>query len=157
MLDWRPRGRGFEPHQRHYVVSLSKNINPSLVLVHPRKTRPLMTESLLIGCKESNQINKTNMAMYPLEPLYRVYAPNRATMFHRATQSNIASVFNCVAVGLRVLYSQCIPLSFMITEIPIYHNMTSRLEVMSCNKIDKLLVIYSFSGNVMTSITTLRT
>ena len=38
--------------------SLSKNINPSLVLVHPRKTRPFITERLLMGRKESNQTNK---------------------------------------------------------------------------------------------------
>ena len=55
VLDSRPRGRGFE---RHYVVSLSKNINPSLVLVQPRKTRPFITERLLMGRKESNQTNK---------------------------------------------------------------------------------------------------
>ena len=48
------KGRGFEPHRRHCVVSLSKNINPSLVLVQPRKTRPLVTERLLMGCKELN-------------------------------------------------------------------------------------------------------
>ena len=41
VLDSRPKGRGFEPHGRHCVVSLSKNINPSLVLVQPRKTVPL--------------------------------------------------------------------------------------------------------------------
>ena len=41
VLDSRPKGHGFEPHRRHCVVSLSKNINPSLVLVQPRKTRPL--------------------------------------------------------------------------------------------------------------------
>ena len=35
VLDSRPRGRGFEPHRRHCVVSSSKNINPSLVLVLP--------------------------------------------------------------------------------------------------------------------------
>ena len=29
VLDSRPRSRGFEPHQRHCVVSMSKNINPS--------------------------------------------------------------------------------------------------------------------------------
>ena len=57
VLDSRPRGRGFEPHWRHCVVSLSKNINPSLVLVHPRKTA-LLTERLLMGRKESNQTNK---------------------------------------------------------------------------------------------------
>ena len=40
------------------LVSLSKNINPSLVLVQPRKTRPFITERLLMGRKESNQTNK---------------------------------------------------------------------------------------------------
>ena len=59
VLDSRPKGRGFEPHRRHCVVSLSKNINPSLVLVQPRKTRPFITERLLMGRKESNQ-TKTN-------------------------------------------------------------------------------------------------
>ena len=58
VLDSRPRGRGFEPHRRHCVVSMSKNINPSLVLVQPRKTRPFITERLLMGRKESNQTNK---------------------------------------------------------------------------------------------------
>ena len=60
VLDLRPKGRGFQPHRRHCVVSLSKNINPSLVLVQPRKTRPFITERLLMGRKESNQTNKTN-------------------------------------------------------------------------------------------------
>ena len=55
VLDSRPRGCRLEPHQRHCVVSLSKNINPSLVLVQPRKTRPFITERLLMGRKESNQ------------------------------------------------------------------------------------------------------
>ena len=55
VLGSRPRGRGFEPHRRHWVVSLSKNINPSLVLVLPRKTCPFITERLLMGRKESNQ------------------------------------------------------------------------------------------------------
>ena len=58
VLDSRPKGRGFEPHRRHCVVSLSKNINPSLVLVQPRKTHPFITERLLMGRKESKQTNK---------------------------------------------------------------------------------------------------
>ena len=58
VLDSRPQGRGFEPYRRHCVVSLSKNINPSLVLVQPRNTRPYITERLLMGRKESNQTNK---------------------------------------------------------------------------------------------------
>ena len=55
VLDLRLKGSRFKPHWRHWVVSLSKNINPSLVLVQPRKTRPFITERLLMGRKESNQ------------------------------------------------------------------------------------------------------
>ena len=54
----RPRAPGFESHGPHFVVSFTKNINPSLVLVQPRKTRPYITEKLLMGHKESNQTNK---------------------------------------------------------------------------------------------------
>ena len=66
VLDSRPKGRGFEPHRRHCVVSLSKNINPSLVRVQPRKTRPFITERLLMGRKESNK--QTNHPFSLLEP-----------------------------------------------------------------------------------------
>ena len=52
VLDPRPRGRGFEPHQRHCIVSLSKKHYPSLVLP---KTRPCLFERLLIGRKDSNK------------------------------------------------------------------------------------------------------
>ena len=54
MLDLRPRGRRFEHHRHPWA----KHINPSLVLVQPRKTRPYITERLLMGRKESNQTNK---------------------------------------------------------------------------------------------------
>ena len=37
----------------------TKKINPSLVLVQPRKTRSYVKERLLMGRKESNQTNKT--------------------------------------------------------------------------------------------------
>ena len=57
VLGSRFRGRGFEPHRRHCAVSLSKKINPSLVLVQPRKKRPFITERLLMGRKESNKQN----------------------------------------------------------------------------------------------------
>ena len=63
VLDSRPKGREFEPHRRHCVVSLSKNINPSLGLVQPRKTRSFITERLLMGRKESNQTNKQFLKM----------------------------------------------------------------------------------------------
>ena len=63
VLDSRQKGRGFEPHRRHCVMYLSKNINPSLVLVQPRKTRPFITERLLMGRKESNQTNKHDVVL----------------------------------------------------------------------------------------------
>ena len=50
VLDSRLRGCRFEPHRRHCVVSLSKNINPSLVHVQPWKTSPFLTERLLTVC-----------------------------------------------------------------------------------------------------------
>ena len=59
VLESRPRGHGFEPHRRHCAVSLSKNINPCLVLVQPRKTRLFITDRLLKGRKESNKTNHT--------------------------------------------------------------------------------------------------
>ena len=40
----------------------------------------------------------------------------------------------------------------------LYHNdVTSGSEITPCNKVDNPLVVYGFSGNVMTSITTLHT
>ena len=37
------------------------------------------------------------------------------------------------------------------------YDVASGNEIAPCNKIDKPLVVYRFTGNVMTSITTLRT
>ena len=54
-LDSRPEGRGFESFRGHRIVSLSKKINPSLVLIQPRKTRPFIPERLLMERSESNQ------------------------------------------------------------------------------------------------------
>ena len=59
-----PPGPGFEPHRRHCVVYLSKNINASLVLVQPRKTRSYITERLLMGRKESNQTDRQSKLIY---------------------------------------------------------------------------------------------
>ena len=58
VIELRRRGCWFEPHRRHCVVSLSKNMNPSLVIDQPRKTRPFIIENLLMGRKESDQTNK---------------------------------------------------------------------------------------------------
>ena len=64
VLDSRLKSHGFEPHRRHCVVVLKqRHIYPSLVLVQPRKTRPYITERLLMGHKESNQTNKNGSLM----------------------------------------------------------------------------------------------
>ena len=73
-LDSRPKGRGFEPHRRHCVVSLSKNINnPNLVQVQPRKIRPFITERLLMGRKESNQTKTKNSKRPEITVYYSIW------------------------------------------------------------------------------------
>ena len=59
VLDSRPKGRGFRasPASMRYGPR-ARHIYPSLVLVQHRKTRPCLTERLLMGPKESNQTNK---------------------------------------------------------------------------------------------------
>ena len=47
-------------------ASRARHIYPSLVLVQPRKTRPCLTERLLMGRKESNQ---TNISLEPFKAL----------------------------------------------------------------------------------------
>ena len=42
-------------------------------------------------------------------------------------------------------------------EYGLSYDVASGSEITPCNKIDKPLVVYRFTGNVMTSITTLRT
>ena len=42
-------------------------------------------------------------------------------------------------------------------KILLSYDVASGSEITPCNKIDKPLVVYRFTGNVMTSITTLRT
>ena len=64
VLDSGPKGHGFEPHRRHCVVSLSKNIYPSLVLVQPRKTRPYITERLRSDVKNQIKQNKTYLSKH---------------------------------------------------------------------------------------------
>ena len=59
MLDSRPRGRGFEAHRRHCVVVIEQDtFFLARYWFKPRKTRPCLTERLLMGRKESNQTNK---------------------------------------------------------------------------------------------------
>ena len=56
VFDSRPRGWGFQPHQRHCVVVLQQDtFIYSLVLVQPRKTHPCLIDRLLTGSKEWNQ------------------------------------------------------------------------------------------------------
>ena len=44
----------------------------------------------------------------------------------------------------------------ILFEIHLSHDFTSASDIKPCNKIDKPLVVYRFSGNVMTSIITLQ-
>ena len=105
MLASRQKGRGFEPHRRHCVVSLSKNINPSLVLVQPRKTCPYITERSLMGRKESNQTNKSKTYLsFKTQPIYCVF---RSCRHHStSTESHTLEKNNVRDCSRGVLYSR---------------------------------------------------
>ena len=51
-------------------ICFKSMINPSFVLVQPRKTSLYITERLLMGCKESNQTNKQTKFQEFVIPLY---------------------------------------------------------------------------------------
>ena len=60
----------------------ARHINPSLVLVQPRKTHPFIIERLLMGRKESNQTNKqfnknTNSSL-EFKPIHNSYSFDNA-------------------------------------------------------------------------------
>ena len=96
VLDSRLRGRGFEPHRRHCIVSLSKSIDPSLVLVQPRKTRPFITERLLMGRKESSQTTKVLdcVPMFSYVLVYEMLHYNRKSN-HQCLSTNLPNYLFC--------------------------------------------------------------
>ena len=89
VLDSRPKGGGFEPHRRHCVVSLSKNINPSLVLVQPRNTRPFITERLLMEWDVKNQIKQRKKTLLARIKIFRnskkkqVFRQEKVIYYHK--------------------------------------------------------------------------
>ena len=86
----------------HCVLSLSKNINPSLVLVKPRKTRPFITERLLMECKESNQTNKQNISLFDRLNVNKMpYITNRVNMRIKSMLSIIPSKKCCIMKFVR--------------------------------------------------------
>ena len=64
MVECLTRDRGAAGSSLTGVTALcpwARHINPSLVLVRPRKTRPYITERLLMGRKESDQTYKIKL------------------------------------------------------------------------------------------------
>ena len=99
VLDSRPKGRGFEPYRRHCVVSLSKNIYPSLVLVQPRKTRPFITVRLLMGHKESNQTYKQGLDEMSQSGLDQMSQSRLDEMSQSSSTHQESKMFNTVMVN----------------------------------------------------------
>ena len=75
-------------------MSLSKNINPSLVLVQPRKTRPFITERLLMGYKESNQANKRKDHGYKML-LQLPFIKTKETLYKNVNENMFSFTFLC--------------------------------------------------------------
>ena len=113
-LDWRPRGRGFVASPASLSCGpLARHINPSLVLVQPRKTRPCLTERLLMGRKGSNQTNsQTNSNVYKQAPRskeqshrdnFLVYPQDVFCLVEQLFTTAVAT--KTAYVGLRYVYS----------------------------------------------------
>ena len=85
------------PRVRASLASLrccpwARHIYPSLVLVQPRKTRPCLTERLLMGRKESNQTNYlTYLPIYSKKIIWREYSDFCLTSDRRQSKILILS------------------------------------------------------------------
>ena len=62
----------------------------------------------------------------------------------------------CTGSSTLVKMSNCWKSYFAAQLLILSHDVASGSDITPCIKIDKPLVVYRFSGNVMTSITTLR-
>ena len=111
MLNSRSRGNGFEPHRCHCVLSLSKNINLSLLLVQPKKTRPLETmpsnpKRLLKNTlwKQCLQIRKDYLEIHILIVLLKY-----CTVFinYYATNSFISTLFSNYIITTNLRFNNC--------------------------------------------------
>ena len=154
MLDSRRRGSGFEPHQRHCVVSLSKNINPSLVLVQPRKTHPFITERLLMGRKKLNKQTKPKVTLF-IFSLSHVFT---SFLLHNSVRRYYALsycfYFDSYVGRIQLICCCSIFSCFQSSIFRQFFNILSYdgvswSDITPCNKIDKPLVVYRFMGKVM--------
>ena len=71
--------------------------------------------------------------------------------FHRKLEAHLRLIISYM------LYNTIVPVLTVISDQILSYDVASGSEITPCNKIDKPLVVYRFTGNVMTSITTLRT
>ena len=65
-LDSRPRGRGFEPHPASVLCPWARHFTFRLSTGSSRKTRPYITERLLMGRKELNLKKKKDNILWIL-------------------------------------------------------------------------------------------
>ena len=71
---------------------------------------------------------------------------------------NLSSDYSCVYLVDESYHEINLPDTFNSHQYKILsHDITAWREITPCNNIDKPLVVYRFSGNIMTSITTLHT
>ena len=71
----RPKGAGSSLNSLTALCPSARHINPSLVLVQPRKTRPYITERLLMEHKESNQTKTFDLLFSCLFREYHHFQP----------------------------------------------------------------------------------
>ena len=90
VLDSRPRAADSSLNGVTALCSWARHINPSLVLVQPRMTRPYIIERSLMGRKESNQTNRHFTCMCYRKRTYTYAIPwsNFSTLWSRSDKSH---------------------------------------------------------------------
>ena len=68
VIDSRPREAGSSLTGITALCHWARQVDPSLVLVQPRKTRPYISDRLLMRRKESNQTQQTNTTNAQIRP-----------------------------------------------------------------------------------------
>ena len=111
-------------------MSLIKNINPSLVLVQPRKTRPLITERLLMGPKESTQTKQTLMSLLTWISVLSRWSSSMPLISCRIK----ASLYSA-----RDIFSSHWPTSSAVHECTLYTEIINRGSYMSAHVLLNLL------------------
>ena len=136
-------GRVLDSRPGVSLATVSKNINPSLVLVQPRKTRPFITERLLMGRKGSNQTNKIIII------IIIIIAKKAFNSISSRRFQHLALQYQRIDVPYIVLFSLYLFLGYVFLTWRNVARYTLRLNVFVVRRVIYLFIIIPDEANIM--------